>query len=137
MPQTDVTARVAVLESQVAVLEEDTDADHKRITAVENAVIAINGKLDNISEKFDTMAAAITKRDDDAEKRLRSLEDWRTTVVAKLAVILSIAALASSVGTALAIKWLSGAVARSSAAPHPPRAVADHCTPESGWPCDP
>lgn len=102
-----IEARVASLESTVGTLKVDQKEDHDELRELREGLLGINFKLDAIRKAVDD--AMRSAADNDPEARLRALEDWRTTVVAKLGVILAIAAIVSSIGTALAIKWLSGA----------------------------
>lgn len=127
MAPSEMTARVAVMESQVQGMQGDLDDHHERLRTHGEVFVAINGKLDAITEKLGKLAGN--------EERLRALEDWRTGLAGKMAVIAVLASFLAAILTALAIKVIDKAVLPSS----PPAAVsplspADMPIDSRGWP---
>ena len=126
-PAADVTSRIAVMESRVAMLSETQDDHHARLRSQGETFVSINGKLDGIAEKLGELAGN--------EARIRSLEDCRTGLVAKMAVIAVIASFAAAILTALAIKVVDRAIIpQNPPATLPPVSPADLPVDSRGWP---
>jgi hypothetical protein len=127
-PASDVTARVAVVESHLALVANKQDDHHERLRTHGEVFVSISGKLDGISEKLGQLAGN--------EERLRSLEDWRTGLAGKMAVIAVLASFLAAILTALAIKVVDKAVMPSQVPPGAvsPLTPADMPVDSRGWP---
>lgn len=122
-PATDVTTRVAVLESTVATLQVDQKDDHDELRELREGLLSINGKLDAIRQAMDDATRRAV--DSDPETRIRALEDWRTGLRAQAVLLVFVASIFSAVLTAVAVKWITGAVLP---APQPRVAPLDYNT---------